>query len=454
MNKDALSLSVLMRQVKAAISMSFPDGVWVLAEIYEMNVNRGHCYMELVEKSDGTDQIVAKTRATIWANVFRMLKPYFETTTGYRFEAGIKLMLKVNPEMHEQFGFSLNVRDLDPNYTLGDVARRKQEIVAQLEQDGVINLNKELFLPVPLKRLAIISSATAAGYGDFMNQLQGNEYGFVYSAELFESLMQGNQAVESILKALDAIFEREDEFDAVVLIRGGGSKSDLAAFDEYELAYHLAQFPIPVLTGIGHDRDESIADLVAHKVLKTPTAVAEFLIEQSLSLANRIEDMQQQLYDASQSFLEDRKQKLEKVSNKLVQLSIRRTQAARQRIEKLYYALHLGTQQHLQQKRKQLNKANKNLYTVGSEIIHQNRQRIGRLQTHLVYKTERLLQQKHSRLTLAQKSILHLDPNQVLKRGFTTTYLDGKLVKHMSELEKGKIIVTNFQDGNITSEVQ
>jgi exodeoxyribonuclease VII large subunit len=271
----AISLIELQTQVKTGIRTMFPGIYWIIAEISEMNTNQsGHCYLELIEKSTESEQIIAKAKATIWAFTFRMLKPYFESVTGQRFSTGIKVMLSVSIEFHELYGFSLNVKDIEPNYTVGDLTRKKQEIIKQLQDEGVFHLNKELEFPIVPQRIAVISSETAAGYGDFVHQLKTNRYGFKYYIKLFKAYMQGEEAEKSIINALDQIFESLEKFDIIVIIRGGGSQADLNCFNSYWLAYHITQFPLPVLTGIGHERDQTIADLVAFNNLKTPTAVA------------------------------------------------------------------------------------------------------------------------------------------------------------------------------------
>jgi len=261
--EEQLSLSELNSLVKEALQLAFPEQLWVVAEIGELKVNRtGHCYIELVEKDNITNEISARARATIWSWQFRFIQPYFETTTGQALTAGLKVLISVSVEFHEVFGYSLNIKDIDPNYTLGDMARRRAEIIRKLEDEGIIDMNKEIPLPEIPSRIAIISSPTAAGYEDFMNQLANNEAGYKFYTRLFPSTMQGTDAPKSIIAALNSIFEIETMFDVVVIIRGGGSQMDLNCFDDYDLAVNISQFPLPVLTGIGHEKDESIADLV------------------------------------------------------------------------------------------------------------------------------------------------------------------------------------------------
>ena len=261
--ENKLTLSELNERIKEVIEGAFPSSVWVIAEISELKENRnGHCYLELIEKQ-GTE-IVARSRATIWSYTYRMLKPYFETTTGQLFTQGIKILVQGAVEFHSAFGLSLNIKDIDPIYTVGDMAMQRKEIINRLQTEGVFEMNKELELPLVPQKIAVISSATAAGYQDFMNQMETNEFGFRFYTKLFQATMQGVEAVPSIIYALERIFQYEDFFDAVVIIRGGGATADLSSFDNYDLAFNITQFPLPVITGIGHEKDDTIIDLVAH----------------------------------------------------------------------------------------------------------------------------------------------------------------------------------------------
>jgi exodeoxyribonuclease VII large subunit len=276
MDQKAISLCELLAQVKSALKNTLPFSWWIRAEISELKANySGHCYLELIEKNDLTDTIKAKVKATIWSSVFRMLQPYFETTTQTKLVAGIKVMIKVSADFHELYGFSLNVTDIEPSYTIGEMARQKLEIINRLKTEGVFEMNRSLSIPEIPCRIAVISSKTAAGLGDFMDQLSGNQYGYKFYIQLFPAAMQGLEAEQSVIEALDKVNRYEEFFDVVVLIRGGGAQSDLSCFNSYWLNFNICQFTLPVLTGIGHEQDETIADLVAFKRLKTPTAVAE-----------------------------------------------------------------------------------------------------------------------------------------------------------------------------------
>ena len=318
MNDQQLTLYQLQLQVKSSLDNTFSMPVWVKAEISEITVNRsGHCYLDLVETEQGTDTVIARCRATIWSYTFRMLKPYFETTTGQAFAQGLKVLLQGKVEYHEVFGFSLNIRDIDPVYTLGDMARQRREIIQKLQENGVFEMNKELDLPIVAQRIAIISSPTAAGLQDFMDQLHNNPHRFVFYTKLFPAVMQGTEAPRSIMNALDLIYEYEDMFDAVVIIRGGGAQIDLACFDQYDLAFHVAQFPLPVITGIGHDKDDTVIDMVAHTRMKTPTAVAEFLISGALQFSQQLAELENHFIELVNSQLEENKNRLNDVADQL-----------------------------------------------------------------------------------------------------------------------------------------
>lgn len=279
---NAITLYDLAVLIRRTIDQGLPNTYLVTAEIQSHSVNRsGHAYLELVEKSEEGDRVISQARATIWAGQYRMIKAYFESATGRQLQSGIRIMVKAKVNYHEIYGLSLNITDILPEYTVGEIAMQRQRTIDQLKADGIFDMNRTLALPRLVQRIAVISSATAAGYGDFCKQLQGNQYGYYFSATLFEAAVQGDGAAASIIEALDSIAEYRDQFDCVAIIRGGGSKTDLACFDQLAISQHICQFPLPIITGIGHDRDESVADLVANTPLKTPTAVAQFLIDRA-----------------------------------------------------------------------------------------------------------------------------------------------------------------------------
>ncbi len=454
MSTEAIRLSELANRVKAVLSASFTEPLWVVAEIQEMQVNRaGHCYLELVEKAENSDKLTAKIRATIWSYTFRILRPYFESTTGYRLDSGIKAMLKVSIVYHELYGFSLNVTDIDPNYTLGDIARRRQEVIRQLEEDGVIGLNHELELPEIVQRVAVISSPSAAGYGDFHDQLHHNEHGFVFYTALFSATMQGDGTEASVIAALERIYEHEDHFDAVVIIRGGGSRSDLAAFDTYDLAYNIAQFPLPILSGIGHDRDESVVDLVAHRSLKTPTAVAEFLIDCVHSVASEVELREQELRTLAQEFVDLQKERVERAMTNLVPLVHLQLNKAKHQIETQKNSLKHATESILKQHKTQTERTAQRLQLCTNTRLAKEKGRISQLVYQLKNGSSSFIQKERNRVDIMANSIKHLDPQRLLDRGFSITFFEEKPLCSIKTAKKGKIIVTRLGDGEIQSEI-
>lgn len=474
---DQLTLSELNSLIKETLEISFPEQLWVVAEIGELKVNRaGHCYMELVEKDATTDEIKARSRATIWSWQFRFIQPYFETTTGQTLQAGLKVLVAVSIEFHEVYGMSLNIKDIDPNYTLGDMARKRQEVIARLMEEGIFEMNKEITLADIPSRLAIISSPTAAGYEDFMNQLQNNEAGYVFYTRLFPATMQGNDASKSIIQALEHIYELEDLFDAVVIIRGGGSQLDLSCFDDYDLALNITQFPLPVLTGIGHEKDESIADMVAHTRLKTPTAVAEFLISKLDDVALEIQELETAFFNEVEDLLANEQTRLSqafKLFKPLIKSKLDRTQMKLQhlaqgvqplvnevierqkfKLEKhadhLEYGVHSAIRMRGNQLKMLLNQTEYACHLYQNNEIQQLEEK----EHQLIQLTKRRFEVEQNRLEWLLKTRDLVDPQSVLKRGFSITLKNGKVVKNASELDNGDELETVLSKGKIKSIVK
>ncbi len=296
MTETQYSLFELNRLIKETIAKQLPNSYWVVAEISEINDHpSGHCYLELIQKDDTTDALKAKARATIWSYTFRMLKPYFETMTNRTLARGMKILVNAQVVFHELYGYSLNITDIEPSYTLGDIELKRRETINKLVSDGIMDMNKELTLNMLPNRIAIISSPSAAGLQDFVGQLINNQFGYTFTYTLFPSIMQGDDAEGSIISSLSKIHENMEQFDAVAIVRGGGAQTDLSCFDSYQLASNIAQFPLPVIAGIGHDKDVSVADMVAHTSLKTPTAVAEFFIGQSIAAEQQATELSSRL---------------------------------------------------------------------------------------------------------------------------------------------------------------
>ena len=310
-----MTLFELNQQIGQVLHTAFAAPVWVCAEISEAREHTGHCYLELIERDES--QIVAKARATIWYFTYKMLKPYFEQQTGQSLSAGMKILVSVSVEHHEAYGLSLNIKDIDPTYSVGDIARRRLQIANRLREDGVFDMNRELEMPLAPQRIAVISSPTAAGYGDFVNQLENNRYGFRFYCKLFPATMQGAQTEASVIAALDTIYRHAEKFDVVVIIRGGGATADLSAFDSYDLAHHCTQFPLPVVAGIGHQRDETILDLVAHTSVKTPTAAAEMLIDAVSEFAGCLDEVQAEIAQSAQRILLQKRNDVEMLAYRM-----------------------------------------------------------------------------------------------------------------------------------------
>ncbi len=424
-SKQHLTLYDLNRLVREVIECEMPDEYWVEAELSECRESRGHCYMELIQKDEQTATPVAKASAKCWASKWSVVRPYFERTTGQQLRAGMKVLLKVYPQFHEAYGFSWIVSDIDPTYTLGDMARKRQEIIRQLKEEGVFDLQHELKLPLFCQRIAVISSETAAGYGDFCHQLANNPYGFRFEPHLFPAIMQGEGVEQSIIAALNQIFlmgtengerktengerrtERYDypaaessrpetnhtsqfsvlnsQFDCVVIIRGGGATSDMSGFDTLALAENVANFPIPIITGIGHERDESILDMVSHTRVKTPTAAAAFLIAHLKEVLDVISDTEHRMANSVLSRMEKEQLKISRFTETIPLLVQRR-----------------------------------------------------------------LTHERH-RLELIEEKVKNLDPMLLLSRGYSITLFNGKAVRRADQLKEGDEIETRLEKGTIKS---
>ena len=305
---EKYSLKELCDWIQEIVENDLPNRYWVCAEIASMSV-RGHCYMELVEKA-ANGILAAKVRATCWNDVYNLLSAYFVQETGQSLHVGLQVMLEVSVEFHAVYGLSLNVWNIDPTYTLGDLAKQRQATIQQLTEDGVMDLQKALQIPSLPRRVAVISSADAAGYGDFCDQLKHNRFGFKFHVQLYPAVVQGDTAARSVVQALNSIAALEEEWDVVVIIRGGGASTDMSCFDDYNLASHCAQFPLPIIAGIGHTRDVSVVDMVVHTSVKTPTAAAEWLIERVAEQVDRLGGLMLRLQRATQNAVSREKNRL------------------------------------------------------------------------------------------------------------------------------------------------
>ena len=432
MEKAVLSLFELNQLVRRSVRTCLPDEYWVQVELSDVRANySGHCYLECVQKDPKSNSLIAKARGIIWSNVFSQLKPYFEQETGQAFVSGIKVLVKVTVDFHELYGYSLTIVDIDPAYTLGDMARRRREILLRLQEEGVLSLNKELELPVLAQRIAVISSATAAGYGDFCNQLENNAFGFAFYPRLFPAIMQGERVETSVIAALDRIYAESEKWDVVVIIRGGGATSDLSGFDTYDLAASCAQFPLPIITGIGHERDDTVIDLVAHTRVKTPTAAAEFLVNHLRQTAEQLENYAYYIRQEVPARLNREKERLERCITRIparVQMRLQREDFRRERLAK-------------------------RMEMVWQSRLAREQYRLELSSRLSVALQARLLKEKH-RLDLLEKSVEAASPDLLLKRGYSITLKDGKAVTDASLLKPGDRVVTRVAKGQFSSEVQ
>lgn len=430
---EAISLYELNALVRRHLATAFPDEYWVQAEMSDVRTNAtGHCYLELVEKDERGNGLLAKAKAIIWSQTYRLLKPYFEQETGQAFVSGIKVLVKVTVGFHELYGYTLTVVDIDPSYTLGDMARRRREILNRLKKEGVINLNKELVLPSLPQRIAVISSATAAGYDDFCNQLVHNPYGYVFYTKLFAAVMQGEKVEESIIAALDQIYDQIENWDVVVIIRGGGATSDLSNFDSYMLAASCAQFPLPIITGIGHERDDTVIDAVVHTRVKTPTAAAEFLISHIHRTTQKLDDLIGRAMQGVTWILDNGKQQLERC---IVKLPI------------------LCSNNHLNESKRIKNLSHK-ICIVTESLMIKEEYKVERLYARLVGLVQNKYDKECYRLQLLEERLNASSPERILAKGYSLTLKDSRVITDVSEINIGDRLITRVAKGEIYSIVK
>jgi exodeoxyribonuclease VII large subunit len=406
-----ITLTELQGLIRDKLYEALPGFFWVVAEIAEIKLNSaGHCYLELTGNETPGGKVTARVRATIWASKYLSLNTFFTASAGIPLRPGITILFKATVEYHELYGLSLNITDIDPSYTAGDMALRREAVISRLTAEGVLTMNRELSLPPYPRNIAVISSSNAAGYQDFINHLTNNPYGYVFIPELFEAVMQGESTERSVIEALDSISASDEHYDTVVIIRGGGSTTDLSWFDSYDIAFYVTQFPVPVLTGIGHEKDLTVTDLVAWKSVKTPTAVADFLVAQTLECENMIIGMASSIYTEAAEIISSAEEQLSSLQNRTA--------------------------------------------STARLIVRVKREQLG-------YQAETLLRTKNNLLRMGkdltdrlERSLHNLDPAGVLNRGFTLTTKDGKIIRSSAALEPGEIIVTHFEDGKATSIVK
>ncbi|MBR4602838.1 MAG: exodeoxyribonuclease VII large subunit [Prevotella sp.] len=456
--KQTLSLLELNQLLAEVIEVGMPREYWVEAEISELREVRGHCYIDLIEKAEGTNTPVARASAKCWANTWSTVGPLFEKVTGQRLHTGMKVLMLVGANFHPAYGFSWIISDIDPTYTLGDMARKRQAIIDQLKREGVFDMQKELEMPLFCQHIAVISSANAAGYGDFVNQLESNAYGFKFVTQLFPATMQGEGVEQSIIDALNKIYasmssaqpsplnlpldpkgrfqsEAEKElsaFDCVVIIRGGGATSDLSGFDTLALAENVAQFPLPVITGIGHERDESVLDMISHTRVKTPTAAAAFLIENLKRVWDYLQDAQTMLAANAKQRMETEQMRLMRASEKIPSL----------------FSLVREKEEH------RLDRVLQKIVNAAQQGVSNNSHKIDIMEGNMLPLASRLLMEQKHRLQMLEQRALALDPALLLKRGYSITTHNGIVVRDASQLKPGDVLETRVEKGIVQSEVR
>lgn len=403
------TLLELNRMVRETIERQMDGKYWVEAELSDLH-GRNHCYMELVENDPFGPTPLAKARAVCWANRWTALRSKFERQTQQQLRPGIKVRMMVTPTFHEAYGFAYQVSDIDPDYTLGDIVRKRMEIIRQLKEAGIFDLQRELVLPRFAQRIAVVSSAQAAGYGDFCHQIDDNSYGLSFSHELFAAIMQGEQVEQSVIAALDRINARIDEFDVVVIIRGGGATTDMSGFDTLALAENVANFPLPIITGIGHDRDECILDMVSYMRVKTPTAAAAFLIDHLSEVYAALVSARERISRIAERHLAYEKMRLKQLADRIPTLFALTRERQTKRIDALAHRLDSAA-------------------------------------------TQRLERERH-RLQLVAQRAQAQDPIHILRRGYSITLHNGHALRSGDELADGDIIETRLEQGTLKSEIR
>lgn len=408
-SERTFTLLELNRMVRETIERQMDGKYWVEAELSDLH-DRNHCYMELVENDPFGPTPLAKARAVCWANRWTALRGKFERQTQQQLRPGIKVRMMVTPTFHEAYGFAYQVSDIDPDYTLGDIVRKRMEIIRQLKEAGIFDLQRELVLPRFAQRIAVISSAQAAGYGDFCHQIDDNSYGLSFSHELFATIMQGEQVEQSVIAALDRINARIDEFDVVVIIRGGGATTDMSGFDTLALAENVANFPLPIITGIGHDRDECILDMVSYMRVKTPTAAAAFLIDHLSEVYTALVSARERISRIAERHLAYEKMRLKQLADRIPTLFALTRERQTKRIDALAHRLDSAA-------------------------------------------TQRLERERH-RLQLVAQRAQAQDPIHILRRGYSITLHNGHALRSGDELADGDIIETRLEQGTLKSEIR
>lgn len=432
MGETAISLVEFNRRIGGLLHDASVQRCWVVAETSDVRQSGGHCYLELVQKDAQTGQTLARMRGIVWASVYARLRCEFERATGQPFASGMNVMVEVSANFHEQYGLSVVITGINPTYTLGDMARQRLEILNRLRSEGIIDMNKQLPWADVAQRVAVISAAGAAGYGDFMNQLHNNPSGIKFYTCLFPAVMQGQSTMTSVIAALERINDYADLFDCVVIIRGGGSTSDLNSFDNYDLAANVAQFPLPVICGIGHDRDNTVVDSVASVRVKTPTAAAEWLLDRAQSALDHVNALTDMVVDSATQMLSDARQQLAYFTSGIPLMADNIVVRHRARLQQIAAAIPVVAARRIDGAGKDLAFASQRVAMAARQCVANERQRV----------------------TGLEKQVELLSPDRVLRRGYSLTLRDGHVVTSVSSLRAGDSLVTRFADGERTSVVE
>ncbi|MGE0078595.1 MAG: exodeoxyribonuclease VII large subunit [Bacteroidales bacterium] len=449
-NYTKFTLFELNKLIKETIEKSLPETYWVIAEISEINEHSsGHCYLELIQKDETSDAVKARARANIWSYTYRMLKPYFETMANRPLSRGMKILVNAQIVFHELYGYSLNILDIEPSYTLGDIELKRRETIEKLTADGILDMNKELELELIPKRIAIISSSNAAGLQDFINQLTNNSYGYSFEYEVFQSTMQGDDAEKSIIESLSKIYDKIDCFDAIAMVRGGGAQADLSCFDSYLLASNIAQFPLPVITGIGHDKDVSVADMVAHTSVKTPTAVAEFLISKFIQAETIASELTNQLINITNQITKIENDQLSNLQLKFQYSSSNVIYNNTRKIESISKSLPFLSRLVIENSFKTIQSNQTRILLTTNSIINKNTTRIKsnniKIQSFLPQKFigERL------KINHIEQIVHNLNPETLLQKGYSITYYNGKILKDYTKVNENSEVKIKLKKGTV-----
>ncbi|MFN7181345.1 MAG: exodeoxyribonuclease VII large subunit [Planctomycetota bacterium] len=453
-NKNFVTISQLTSLIKEVIEKEFQEDFWVIGEIAQISVSQnGHCFLQLVEKKEN-DKPVAAIQAVIWADKYLEINEKFSRVCGIALKQGIKILFYAHLTFHQLHGLKVVIFDIDPHHTLGEMFEEKRRVLAQLQAEGVINLNKNLAFPIVPQRIAVISSPSAAGYGDFKQHLNSNPYGYKFYLTLFEALMQGDGAPQSIIEQLNIIEKARNDFDVVVIIRGGGSQVDLSCFDNYQVAKKVALCKLPVLTGIGHEKDETIVDIVAHKKFKTPTAVAEFLYSSLKNFEEKIIACQKNICELLHQKLNSEKQRLKFITEQLKTYPKLFTLKEVNTLDNISKNINIFLKKIFEKQHCQARYLNEQLKTFPYITVKKEDKKINDVCSAIKDALLYLLKKHNNKINTFEQIITFADPQNILKRGYSITYYQDKVLKSVRELKRNETIYTKLYEGKIESMIK